>query len=205
MIKFKEPFNGISHLLGGMAAVVVTVLLVRAAALRGAVRGGRPLPCLRPQHGPPVLRQRLVPPARRQSEGPRHAATARPHQHLHPHRGHLHAHVPHRAAGKRRDIALLGGVGTGRGRHPHRHLLARRPPWHQGRTATFCLAGSPCGRRSRFSVPSGGAAWPGCWPEDLLTASGPCCTRSRGRIPGPASSASTRSGTCLCWRAVQAS
>jgi hemolysin III len=35
VVKFKEPFNGISHLLGGMAAVVVTVLLVRAAALRG--------------------------------------------------------------------------------------------------------------------------------------------------------------------------
>ena len=42
MIKFKEPFNGISHLLGGMAAVVVTVLLVRAAVLRGGSGEGVP-------------------------------------------------------------------------------------------------------------------------------------------------------------------
>ncbi|MCX6084558.1 MAG: hemolysin III family protein [Caldiserica bacterium] len=35
MVKFKEPFNGISHLLGDLAAIVVTVLLVRAAVLRG--------------------------------------------------------------------------------------------------------------------------------------------------------------------------
>jgi hemolysin III len=42
VIKFKEPFNGISHLLGGMAAVVVTILLVRAAVLRGGSRAGAP-------------------------------------------------------------------------------------------------------------------------------------------------------------------
>jgi len=42
VIKFKEPFNGISHLLGGMAAVVVTVLLDRAAVLRGGSRAGAP-------------------------------------------------------------------------------------------------------------------------------------------------------------------
>jgi hemolysin III len=42
VIKFKEPFNGISHLLGGMAAVVVTVLLVRAAVLRGGSGEGVP-------------------------------------------------------------------------------------------------------------------------------------------------------------------
>lgn len=35
MVKFKEPFNGLSHLAGSLAAIVVTVLLVRAAALRG--------------------------------------------------------------------------------------------------------------------------------------------------------------------------
>jgi len=42
VIKFKEPFNGISHLLGGMAAVGVTVLLVRAAVLRGGSGEGVP-------------------------------------------------------------------------------------------------------------------------------------------------------------------
>ena len=35
MVKFKEHFNGISHLLGGLAAIVITVLLVRAADIRG--------------------------------------------------------------------------------------------------------------------------------------------------------------------------
>ena len=42
MVKFKEHFNGISHLIGGLAAIVVTVLLVRAAVLRGGVRAGGP-------------------------------------------------------------------------------------------------------------------------------------------------------------------
>jgi hemolysin III len=42
VVKFKEPFNGISHLLGGMAAVVVTVLLVRVAVLRGGSGAGVP-------------------------------------------------------------------------------------------------------------------------------------------------------------------
>ena len=42
MVKFKEPFNGISHLIGGLAAVIVTVLLVRAAVIRGGTRAGIP-------------------------------------------------------------------------------------------------------------------------------------------------------------------
>jgi hemolysin III len=42
MVKFKEPFNGLSHLAGSMAAIVVTILLVRAAVLRGGARAGIP-------------------------------------------------------------------------------------------------------------------------------------------------------------------
>ena len=42
MVKFKEHFNGISHLFGGLAAIVVTVLLVRAAIIRGGGRAGVP-------------------------------------------------------------------------------------------------------------------------------------------------------------------
>lgn len=42
MVKFKEPFNGISHLIGGIAAIIVTVLLVRAAVIRGGTRAGVP-------------------------------------------------------------------------------------------------------------------------------------------------------------------
>jgi hemolysin III len=40
VVKFKEPFNGISHLLGGLAAMIVTVLLVRVAVIRGGSRAG---------------------------------------------------------------------------------------------------------------------------------------------------------------------
>lgn len=43
MVKFKEPFNGISHLLGGLGAIIVTVLLVRAAVIRGGSRAGGPI------------------------------------------------------------------------------------------------------------------------------------------------------------------
>ncbi len=42
MVKFKEPFNGISHLLGSLAAIVVTILLVRVAVIRGGGREGVP-------------------------------------------------------------------------------------------------------------------------------------------------------------------
>jgi hemolysin III len=42
VVKFKEPFNGISHLLGGLAAIIVTVLLVRVAIIRGGSRAGAP-------------------------------------------------------------------------------------------------------------------------------------------------------------------
>jgi hemolysin III len=42
MVRFKEPFNGISHLLGGIVSVVMTVLLFRAAASRGGGRAGIP-------------------------------------------------------------------------------------------------------------------------------------------------------------------
>ncbi|MFA4932370.1 MAG: hemolysin III family protein [Caldisericia bacterium] len=42
MVKFKEPFNGISHLLGGLAAIVVTVLLVRVAVISGGSGAGVP-------------------------------------------------------------------------------------------------------------------------------------------------------------------
>lgn len=42
MVKFKEPFNGISHLLGGLGAIIVTVLLVRAAVIRGGGRAAAP-------------------------------------------------------------------------------------------------------------------------------------------------------------------
>ena len=42
MVKIKEHFNGISHLLGGLAAIVVTVLLVRAAVTLGGVRAAVP-------------------------------------------------------------------------------------------------------------------------------------------------------------------
>lgn len=42
MVKFKEPFNGISHLLGGLGAIILTVLLVRAATLRGGGRAAAP-------------------------------------------------------------------------------------------------------------------------------------------------------------------
>lgn len=42
MVKFKEPFNGISHLLGGLGAIILTVLLVRAAAIRGGGRAAVP-------------------------------------------------------------------------------------------------------------------------------------------------------------------
>jgi hemolysin III len=38
MIRFKEPFNGISHLIGACLSVAATVVLVRAGAQRG---GGR--------------------------------------------------------------------------------------------------------------------------------------------------------------------
>jgi len=43
VVKFKEPFNGISHLLGGLGAIIVTVLLVRAAVIRGGSRAGGPI------------------------------------------------------------------------------------------------------------------------------------------------------------------
>lgn len=42
MVRFKEPFNGISHLLGGCASLVVTVMLVRAAVDRAGPRAGVP-------------------------------------------------------------------------------------------------------------------------------------------------------------------
>jgi hemolysin III len=42
VVKIKEHFNGISHLLGGLAAIVVTVLLVRAADTLGGVRAAVP-------------------------------------------------------------------------------------------------------------------------------------------------------------------
>jgi hemolysin III len=42
MVRFKEPFNGISHLFGGIVSVVMTVLLFRAAASRGGGRAGIP-------------------------------------------------------------------------------------------------------------------------------------------------------------------
>ncbi|MHB8106408.1 MAG: PAQR family membrane homeostasis protein TrhA [Candidatus Cryosericum sp.] len=42
MVKIKEHFNGISHLLGGLAAIVVTVLLVREAHILGGVRAAVP-------------------------------------------------------------------------------------------------------------------------------------------------------------------
>jgi hemolysin III len=42
VVKFKEPFNGISHLLGGLAAIVVTVLLVRVAIISGGNGAGVP-------------------------------------------------------------------------------------------------------------------------------------------------------------------
>jgi len=42
VVKFKEPFNGISHLLGGLAAIVVTVLLVRVAVISGGSGAGVP-------------------------------------------------------------------------------------------------------------------------------------------------------------------
>ncbi len=42
MVKFKEPFNGISHLLGGVAAIIVTVLFVRTAVIRGGSGAGIP-------------------------------------------------------------------------------------------------------------------------------------------------------------------
>lgn len=42
MIRFKEPFNGISHLLGGCASLIVTVLLVRGAVIRGGAAAGVP-------------------------------------------------------------------------------------------------------------------------------------------------------------------
>ena len=42
MVKFKEHFNGISHLLGGLGSIIVTVLLVRAADIRGGARAAVP-------------------------------------------------------------------------------------------------------------------------------------------------------------------
>ena len=42
MVKFKEPFNGISHLLGGLGAIIVTAVLVRAAVILGGSRAGVP-------------------------------------------------------------------------------------------------------------------------------------------------------------------
>jgi len=42
VVRFKEPFNGISHLLGGCASLVVTVMLVRAAVDRAGPRAGVP-------------------------------------------------------------------------------------------------------------------------------------------------------------------
>jgi hemolysin III len=42
VVKFKEPFNGISHLLGSMGAIVATVLLVREAVIRGGGGAGVP-------------------------------------------------------------------------------------------------------------------------------------------------------------------
>jgi hemolysin III len=42
LVKFKEHFNGVSHLVGGLAAIIVTVLLVRAAVIRGGGRVGVP-------------------------------------------------------------------------------------------------------------------------------------------------------------------
>ena len=97
MVKFKEPFNGISHLLGSLASVVVTVLLVRAAVTRGGARAGVPFLVYGLSMVLLYSASAIVSPARRQSEDARHAAQARPHQHLRPHRGHLHAHLPGRA------------------------------------------------------------------------------------------------------------
>jgi hemolysin III len=42
VVRFKEPFNGISHLVGGIASLAVTVLLFRAAASRAGGRAGVP-------------------------------------------------------------------------------------------------------------------------------------------------------------------
>jgi hemolysin III len=42
LVKFKEPFNGISHLLGGLGAIIVTAVLVRAAVILGGSRAGVP-------------------------------------------------------------------------------------------------------------------------------------------------------------------
>ncbi|MFZ2412989.1 MAG: hemolysin III family protein [Candidatus Cryosericum sp.] len=42
MVRFKEPFNGISHLLGSLASIVVTILLVRDAVIRGGTRAAAP-------------------------------------------------------------------------------------------------------------------------------------------------------------------
>jgi hemolysin III len=42
LVKFKEPFNGISHLLGGLGAIIVTAVLVRAAVILGGNRAGVP-------------------------------------------------------------------------------------------------------------------------------------------------------------------
>jgi hemolysin III len=42
VVKFKEPFNGVSHLLGGLGAIIITVLLVRAAVIRGGSRAAAP-------------------------------------------------------------------------------------------------------------------------------------------------------------------
>jgi hemolysin III len=42
VVRIKEPFNGISHLAGAAAAVLVTVLMARQAALRGGARASIP-------------------------------------------------------------------------------------------------------------------------------------------------------------------
>jgi len=42
VVRIKEPFNGISHLAGAAAAVLVTVLMARLAALRGGARASLP-------------------------------------------------------------------------------------------------------------------------------------------------------------------
>jgi hemolysin III len=42
VVRIKEPFNGISHLAGAAASVLVTVLMVRQAALRGGAAASVP-------------------------------------------------------------------------------------------------------------------------------------------------------------------
>ncbi len=42
MVRFKEPFSGLTHLLGSIASVAVTALLVRTVVVRAGVRAAIP-------------------------------------------------------------------------------------------------------------------------------------------------------------------